>query len=244
HVDPKSTLTWVSGGNARFASGVPVFIRAVSGHRDTGFTTCPGAALYSQLDAIAQQAQSDGLPKLYAPSVRGALGGQVRFRARLSEPLPWTVTVADATGTAVATGTGTSQDVDWTWDAATAVPGSYSWTISAGDNVRPASGTIGGKPVSLAITSATALPLAVSPNGDGVADTITFGFQLAQAASVKLEIAQAGKTLASVYSADLAPGAQTVPWGPTGLKDGKYAGVLTATNDVGTVTHTVLFRID
>src|SRR5204862_5728728 len=31
HVDPKSTLTWVSGGNARFASGVPVFIRAVSG---------------------------------------------------------------------------------------------------------------------------------------------------------------------------------------------------------------------
>ncbi|TML57826.1 MAG: hypothetical protein E6G18_12890 [Actinobacteria bacterium] len=341
HVDPKSTLTWVSGGNARFASGVPVFIRAVSGHRDTGFTTCPGAALYSQLDAIAQQAQSDGLPKLYAPFVRGALGGQVRFRARLSEPLPWTVTVADATGTAVATGTGTSQDVDWTWDAATAVPGSYSWTISAGDNVRPASGTIGGKPVSLAITSATALPrtitpngdgqtdsskisytltapatvtatlrgpagqdlsvlfsqarragkqsfsftaagiadgryeivlsasdgrttvssvvpvlvdrtvggftaspLAVSPNGDGVADTITFGFQLAQAASVKLEIAQAGKTLASVYSADLAPGAQTVPWGPTGLKDGKYAGVLTATNDVGTVTHTVLFRID
>jgi hypothetical protein len=341
HVDPKSTLTWVSGGNARFAAGVPVFIRAVSGHRDTGFTSCPGAALYSQLDAIAQQAQSDGLPKLYAPSVRGALGGQVRFRARLSESLSWTVTVADATGTVVATGTGTSQDVDWTWDASTAAPGSYSWTISAGDNVRPASGTIGAKPVSLAITSATALPrtitpngdgqtdsskisytltapatvtatlrgpdgqdlsvlfsqarragkqsfsftaagipdgryeivlsasdgrttvssvvpvlvdrtvagfnvspMAVSPNGDGVQDTVTFGFQLAQAASVKLEIAQAGKTLVSVYSADLAPGAQTIPWSPTGLKDGKYAGVLTATNDVGTVTHSVLFRID
>jgi hypothetical protein len=341
HVDPKSTLTWVSGGNARFAAGVPVFIRAVSGHRDTGFTSCPGAALYSQLDAIAQQAQSDGLPKLYAPSVRGALGGQVRFRARLSESLSWTVTVADATGTVVATGTGTSQDVDWTWDASTAAPGSYSWTISAGDNVRPASGTIGAKPVSLAITSATALPrtitpngdgqtdsskisytltapatvtatlrgpdgqdlsvlfsqarragkqsfsftaagipdgryeivlsasdgrttvssvvpvlvdrtvagfnvspVAVSPNGDGVQDTVTFGFQLAQAASVKLEVAQAGKTLVSVYSADLAPGAQTIPWSPTGLKDGKYAGVLTATNDVGTVTHSVLFRID
>jgi hypothetical protein len=341
HVDPKSTLTWVSGGNARFAAGVPVFIRAVSGHRDTGFTSCPGAALYSQLDAIAQQAQSDGLPKLYAPSVRGALGGQVRFRARLSESLSWTVTVADATGTVVATGTGTSQDVDWTWDASTAAPGSYSWTTSAGDNVRPASGTIGAKPVSLAITSATALPrtitpngdgqtdsskisytltapatvtatlrgpdgqdlsvlfsqarragkqsfsftaagipdgryeivlsasdgrttvssvvpvlvdrtvagfnaspVAVSPNGDGVQDTVTFGFQLAQAASVKLEIAQAGKTLVSVYSADLAPGAQTIPWSPTGLKDGKYAGVLTATNDVGTVTHSVLFRID
>jgi hypothetical protein len=341
HVDPKSTLTWVSGGNARFASGVPVFIRAVSGHRDTGFTSCPGAALYAQLDAIARQAASDGLPKLYTPSVRGAIGGQVRFRARLSQALPWTVAVADATGAVVANGTGMSQDVDWTWEAATAVPGSYSWTIAAGDNVLPASGTIGAKPVVLAITSPAALPrtitpngdgqtdfsqisytltapatvtatlrgpdgqdlsvlfsqarrpgkqsfrftaagvadgryeivlsasdgrttvsslvpvlvdrtvrgfaaspLAVSPNGDGVADELTFDFELAQAASVKLEIAQAGKTLTSVYSADLAPGAQAVSWNPTGLKDGKYAGVLTATNDVGIVTHTALFRVD
>jgi hypothetical protein len=341
HVDPKSNLTWVSGGNARFASGTPVFIRAVSGHRDTGFTTCPGTALYSQLDAIARQAESDGLPKLYAPSARGAVGGQVRFRARLSQSLPWTVTVADATGAVVASGTGTSQDVDWTWDAATAVPGSYSWTIGAGDDVLPASGTIGAKAVVLAINSATALPrtitpngdgqtdssqisyslsapatvtatlrgpdgqdlsilfsqarrpgkqsfrftaagvgdgryeivlsasdgrttvtsvvpvlvdrtvrgfaaapLAVSPNDDGVADELTFRFELAQTASVKLEIAQAGKTLASVYTADISPGAQAVSWNPTGLRDGKYAGVLTATNGVGTVTHAVLFRID
>ena len=43
HVDPASSLTWISGGNARFASGVPVLLRAVSGHRDTGFTTCPGS---------------------------------------------------------------------------------------------------------------------------------------------------------------------------------------------------------
>jgi hypothetical protein len=341
HVDPKSTLTWVSGGNARFAAGVPVFIRAVSGHRDTGFTACPGAALYAQLNAIAGQAESTGLPKLYAPSVRGAIGGQVRFQGRLSSPLPWTVTVADATGALVASGTGTSQNVDWTWDATTALPGSYSWTISAGDNVLPASGTIGAKAVSLAITSATALPRTITPNGDGQTDSsqisytltapatvtatlrgpdgqdlsvlfsqarpagkqsfrftaagvadgryeivlsandgrttvtsvvsvlvdrtvgsflaaplvvspnadgrndeLTFSFELAQAAAVKLEIAQAGKTLTSVYSADLAPGAQTVSWAPTGLKDGKYAGVLTATNGVGTVTHTALFRID
>jgi hypothetical protein len=86
--------------------------------------------------------------------------------------------------------------------------------------------------------------LAVSPNGDGVTDELTFGFELEQAASVKLEIAQAGKTLVSVYSADLAPGPQIVSWNPTGLKDGKYAGMLTATNDLGTVTHTALFRID
>ena len=341
HIDPLSKLNWISGGNARFASGVPVLLRAVSGHRDTGFTTCPGAALYAQLGAIARQAASVGLPKLFAPSVHGGLGGQVRFQGRLSESLPWTVTVSDATGNVVASGTGVSQDIDWTWDAAAVGQGSYSWTIGAGDTVRPATGTLGAKPVTLAITSATALPRtitpngdgqtdstqisytlaapatvtatlrgpdgrdlavlfsqakvpgkqsfrfvaagiadgryeivlsasngrttvassvfvlvdrtvrsfaaarsAVSPNGDGSGDELTFGFELTRPAAVKLEIAQAGKTLTSVYAADLLAGPQTVSWNATGLKDGKYAGVLTATNDLGVVAHTVLFRID
>jgi N-acetylmuramoyl-L-alanine amidase len=341
HVDPKSTLTWVSGGNARFAPGVPVILRAVSGHRDTGFTSCPGAALYAQLGAIAQKAASVGLPKLYAPTVRGTLGGQVRFQARLSQALPWTVTLADTTGAVVATGTGTSQAIDWTWDASTATPGLYAWTISAGSAVRVATGTIGTKATVLTLTSATASPrtitpdgdgqtdfsqitytlsapatvtatlrgpdggdLAVlfsqqrqpgkqsfrfaaagvadgsyeivlsatdgkqtvtsvvpvlvdrtvklfaaappafSPNGDGVADELSFSFELTRAASVRLDIAQAGKTVASVYSADLQPGSQAVTWNGAGAKDGKYAGVLTVTNDVGTVVHTVLFRVD
>jgi hypothetical protein len=341
HVDPLSTMTVTSGGNPKFAAGVPVVLRAVSGHRDTGPTTCPGAALYAQLGAIARQVGATGLPKLYTPAVRGGLGGQVRFRARLSEALPWTVTVADSAGNTVGTGGGTSTDIDWTWDASTAPTGSYSWTITAGDTVRAATGTIGAKPVTLAIKSATALPrtitpdgdgqtdasvisytlsapatvtatlrgpagndlsvlfsqqkgpgkqsfrfaatgiadgayeialvaddgrstvtatlpvlvdrtvhrfttvpAAVSPNGDGVGDALSLAFELTRAASVRIEIAQAGKTLTSVYSADLPIGAQTIAWTPAGLKDGKYAAVLTATNDVGVVVHTVLFRID
>ena len=341
HVDPLSTLTWTSGGNARFASGVPVALRAVSGHRDTGFTTCPGTALYSQLGALARQAASAGLPKLYAPAVRGALGGQVRFQGHLSEVLPWTVTVSDAAGTIVATGAGTSQDIDWTWDAATAAPGFYSWTMGAGDVVRAATGTVGAKPVPLTVRAVSALPKtvtpngdgqtdaslisytlsahatvtatlrapdgrqlavlfsqqrqpgkqsfrftaagipdgryqivlsatdgtttvtafvavlvdrtvrrfaavpnAVSPNGDGVLDDLRFGFELTRAANVRLEIAQAGKAVAPVYSAALPPGAQTVGWNGAGLKDGRYAGVLTVTNDVGSVAHTAAFRID
>jgi hypothetical protein len=341
HVDPLSMLTWASGGNARFPLGVPVTLRAVAGHRDTGFTTCPGAALYAQLGAIARQAASTGLPKLYAPSVRGGLGGQVRFQARLTQELPWTVTVTDAAANVVASGSGTSQAIDWTWDAATAPPGLYNWTIGAGDAVRPATGTVGAKPVALAIRTVTAVPRTitpngdgqtdsslisytlsapatvtaalrapdgrqlavlftqerqpgkqsfrfaaagvpdgryeivlsataglatvtatvpvlvdrtvrrftaapgtVSPNGDGALDDLMFNFELLRAASVRLDIAQSGKTLASVYSADLNPGVQTVGWNGAGVKDGKYAGVLTATNDVGTVTHTASFRID
>ena len=88
HVDPLSTLSVVSSGSDRFPAGIPVFLRAVSGHRDTGLTACPGDALYAQLGAIAGETQAVGLPKLYEPRVTGALGGTVRFRARLSTALP------------------------------------------------------------------------------------------------------------------------------------------------------------
>ncbi len=341
HVDPVSSLTWTSGGNSRFPEGVPVTLRAVVGHRDTGFTDCPGAALYAQLGAIAREAAAAGLPKLYAPSVTGALGGPVRFQAQLTQALPWTATVTDAAGNPVATGTGTSQAVDWTWDASTVQPGSYSWTISAGDGVRPASGTVGAKPVALTLKSASATPRtitpngdgqtdsstvtftlstaatvtatlvapdghqlstlfvqqrqagkqsfkfapsgipdgryeimlsatdgrttvsavvpilvdttvrgfalsspAISPNGDGVLDDLTISYDLLQAASVRLDVAQAGATVASVFSGDLQPGRETVSWNGAGTKDGRYAAVLTATNSIGMVTYTLPFRID
>jgi hypothetical protein len=327
HVDPLSTLTFNSGGNARFPVGTPVFLRAVSGHRDTGFTTCPGAVLYAQLGALARQASATGLPKLYAPRVQGQLGGFVRFQGQLTEPLPWTVTVADATGAVVASGTGTSQQIDWAWDASTAPGVSYTWTISAGDALRPATGTIGTLPVALAVKSLSATPRTITDSTQiaytltapatvtatlrGVDGTdvavlftqqhqpgkqsfrftaasipegryqivltasngktsvtasvpvqidrtvarfvvapavtrgeVTFSFDLARAASVRLGIAQAGKTVAAVYSASLPVGTQTVGWSTAGTKDGTYVGALTTTSEVGTATRTALFRID
>jgi hypothetical protein len=35
-----------------------------------------------------------------------------------------------------------------------------------------------------------------------------------------------------------------VTWNGAGLRDGRYAGLLTATNEIGTVTQTAFFRID
>ena len=98
HADPLRTLNVLSGGNPRFRSGVPVFLRAVSGHRDTGFTDCPGDRLYASLDALARDVSRTGLPKIYEPAAQGAPGGPVRFTARLSSSLPWTLTVLDTTG--------------------------------------------------------------------------------------------------------------------------------------------------
>jgi hypothetical protein len=327
HVDPLSSVTVTSGGNARFPAGTPVFLRAVSGHRDTGFTSCPGAALYAQLGALARQVAVSGLPKLYAPSVQGQLGGLIRFQARLSESLPWAVTVTDSTGAVVATGTGTGNTVDWIWDATTATLGVYTWSISAGDSVRPATGTIGAAPVPLTIKSATAAPptaddstrisytlstaatvtatlrtadgrdmsvlftqqhpagkqsfrfdtasipegryliVLTATNGTSTVTAtisvlidrtvrslaaapevtngnLTFSFELTRPASVRLTVAQNGRTVADVYAATAPAGAQTVGWNGGTVKDGTYALVLTTTDQFGTSTRSVLFRID
>jgi hypothetical protein len=88
HADPLARLSWRSLGNPRFPEGTVVSLRAVSGHRDTGYTSCPGDTLYAQLGEVAAQVAQLGVPKLYAPAVSGALGGPIRFTARLSELLP------------------------------------------------------------------------------------------------------------------------------------------------------------
>ena len=142
HVDPLSFVNVLSGGNQKFPAKVPVSLRAISGHRDTYFTECPGNALYAELPAIAQAVARTGLPKLYAPVAEQLGEGQVRFTAKLSGALPWTVTVTDQTGVTVATGSGTGAAVDWTWDGSKAASGSYKWTIATA-NARAATGTLG-----------------------------------------------------------------------------------------------------
>jgi hypothetical protein len=143
HVDPLSKVVRVSDGNPRYPAGRKVTLNAISGHRDTGPTSCPGTNLYAQLPAIRQEVAETGLPKLYAPRVTGVLGGRIRFTARLSSEAAWTVTVKDQNGAVVAGGSGTGTAVDWTWDATSAPTGQqYSWAMAAPDT-RSAFGTIG-----------------------------------------------------------------------------------------------------
>jgi hypothetical protein len=147
HVDPLSKVVRVSDGNPRYPAGRKVTLNAISGHRDTGPTSCPGTNLYAQLPAIRKAVAQAGLPKLYAPRVTGALGGQIRFTARLSSQAAWTVTVKDENGVVVAGGSGTGTAVDWTWDATSvSTDQQYSWATAAPD-MRSAFGTIG-QPVS------------------------------------------------------------------------------------------------
>ena len=122
HIDPLSTVKFVSRGNFKFKEGTVVTLRAISGHRDTGPTECPGNGAYAILPAIASRVSLTGLPKLYAPVETGNLGGDIRFQGRLSSALPWTVTVTAA---------------GWAWRSPPAQGRRHS---STGPGARPAPG--------------------------------------------------------------------------------------------------------
>ena len=236
HVDPLSTLTAISGGSERFPVGIPVFLRAVSGHRDTGLTACPGDLLYAQLGAIASATLGIGLPKLFEPKVTGSIGGPVRFRARVSAPLPWKVVVADSLGQELASGTGQGPTVDWTWDASLVVAKGIRWRIDVA-GATSAAGTLG-KAVSggpLAITGLTADPETISPNDDGVAESSSITYTTNAAAAVTATLLDAtGLEVAEILpSTQLPAGEQAFSFDGLGQPDGVYTVVLTAVGSGG-----------
>jgi hypothetical protein len=252
HVEPVSTLTYVSGGSERIRAGVKVKLRAVSGHRDTGATSCPGTYLYSQLDAIAAAAEGIGLPKLYAPLVRGKLGGPVVFSGQLSSALPWTIAVTAPSGHVVARGSGTGPGISWTWNSAGFSPGRYTWAMNAGPTVRPAGGVVGGgsvpppPPVSL-VQGLTVSPV-VSPNGDGYADTATVSYTLTAHATVTATVTDptTGAVVEPLFSGqEQSARAITFAFSPGSIPDGRYTLKLAAQTVTGaTGAATAAFVVD
>jgi hypothetical protein len=247
HVDPLSSLSWRSGGNPRFASGTVVRLRAASGHRDTGYTSCPGDGLYSQLGEIAAAAAELGLPKLYDPGVSGAVGGPIRFTARLSDLLPWTVTVTDAAGATLAQGAGFGTNVDWTWNSAGLGPGAYTYRIDAGPSLRSAVGTVG-RP--FAVKELRASPAVMTPNGDSVTERTKITFALTAAGTATASVTGAAGepvgTLAADRPAGTAPTAIT--WGGvvngSPVPDGRYRIAVAARSGTAATSRTTPVVVD
>jgi hypothetical protein len=230
HVDPASTLDWITTGNPRFRSGVPVALRAIVGHRDVGFSACPGSGVYSRFGPLVQAVARTGLPKLYDPRASGRLGGRINFVGRLSSALPWTVTVVDAAGRAVASGSGTGTRIAWAWDSARAPAGTYSYAIEA-SGVRPARGSLGRKGTTVSLVSAAgAVPATVTPNGDGRDDVATISYTLAAPATVTATLTdRAGLPVATLFSEARFAGVNTYVFDPRTLLPGVYTITLSAT---------------
>jgi N-acetylmuramoyl-L-alanine amidase len=150
HVNPSSRqpMTSAGGSTTRYKKGTTVRLHAISGHRDTGLTDCPGGRLYALLPGIRRVVAHTGLPKIYAPrlSVSSFVAGEavsVRVKARGSAALVWSVSVLDGMGATVASLPADKGDrLDVRWDAATATPGAYRVVIAAstpaGAAARPA----------------------------------------------------------------------------------------------------------
>src|SRR3954470_10025348 len=232
HVDPSSTVVYTSGGNAKFRSRKVVTLRAISGHRDTGPSECPGGRAYALLPGLAKRVALIGLPKLYSPTVIGRVGGAIRVQAPLSSSLAWTVAVVDRLGKPVAAGTGRGTRVDWTWPSGGA-KGGYTWTISA-PGIRVATGTFGvvpppPPPAALSLTNLLASPSVITPNADGSADTMTVSFTLGAAAQMYAQVIDAGGApLLTLLNETRPAGANTFSWGARALPDGRYRLVVTA----------------
>jgi hypothetical protein len=249
HVDPLSRVTRVSSGNPRYHEGTSVQLRAISGHRDTYPTSCPGSKAYAQLPSIAREVAATGLPKLYSPVVFGALGGNVRFTATVSPAASWTVTVSDALGHEIASGSGTGRAVDWTWDASVVPRGRYTYAISAtagGATARPVTGAIGASLPQLSITQLRVRPGVITPNGDGSGDTALITYMLGASAQLTVTLADAlGTPVATLYAGVMTPGAHSFAWKQVEIPDGRYRITISAEGSNGKqVSSTTTFFVD
>ena len=237
HVDPASTQSFISGGNARFAAGLPVFLRTVSGHRDTGFTDCPGTALYNLLNGIGGEVVADRA----AEAVRAdrqrqpsrawcASGRSSRRRCRgwststTPRATPWRPRTAPAP---TSTGPGTRRR---------SLPGSYTYMIRSDQSVTPAQGVIGGGDISLAIGGLSADPETVSPNGDTIADSTTITYTLNTPANVAVRVLDVlGAQVATFPKAWKRAGEHVLRFDPAPLPDGIFRIELAANATGGRV---------
>jgi flagellar hook assembly protein FlgD len=138
------------------------------------------------------------------------------------------VTIRNAAGSEVARGSGTGTAVDWTWDASAVFFGDYTYAISAGPDVRPATGRVPGPPP-LVVRNLAATPTVLTPNGDGVAEEMKISFTLTTSATVTVTIRdEAGNVVATpVRDRTVGAGPFRAKWDGTGasgvgLLDGRY----------------------
>ncbi len=269
HVDPRSTPEVVSGGNEKLAAGTTVTLRAISGHRDTGDTECPGNLLYAELFAVSEAVAALGLPKLYEPvaapnGLRPGLNGAIEpilFTGWLSAPLPWSVTVTEAgTGAVVASAAGSGEAVSWTWDGngTGGVPvdpaGTYTATLAAAGDVRPATIVLPAAspaPAPFDLSLPEVVPGVVTPNGDGQGDAAEISFALTAAAVVHVRLEDAeGVTVATIMpERSLEAGPAEVTWNGTtqqgaAAPDGRYRVAVVARTDGRTVSRSVALVVD
>jgi hypothetical protein len=139
----KAVLTSAGGGTSKFPAGRQVTFDVVSGHRDAGSTSCPGATTYARLPALRSSVAADLGPNLVDPVVSGPTSlpvgstGPLVLRAGTLQGLPWTASVTDSSGALLRAASGTGGQASLRWDLTDAAgrpvkPGTYALRITGG----------------------------------------------------------------------------------------------------------------
>jgi N-acetylmuramoyl-L-alanine amidase len=247
HVDPEATSRLLSGGSDRFREGAVVSLDAISGHRDGGFTACPGDEAYRRLPTLRETVAAVPQLRIFDPVAGPAVLDPAlpdrgrRFSARLSEPSPWMVTVTDEAGVSVWTAAGDGMAIDATWDGlrsdGTPAPplAELTWTIAAG-TARPAAGRFddrGAAPIRDLVPEVT-----VAPAGGGDFDVVWR--QLAPAKVAAAVFAADGSLVASVDAGTRREaGRRTLHLPAAALTSGRYEVRLRVARAQGIATATL-----
>ncbi len=149
HVPPNGKVWMYSRGSTggKFPEGKWVRFNRIAGHRDAGFTSCPGDRLYATLASIRTVAYDTGLPKIFLPrqSTSSIVAGmdEVTWTASASKWLWWRVQVTDQSGLVIRSFKRRGEDISVSWTGLDTggqpVPiGAYTVTILASRNGRSA----------------------------------------------------------------------------------------------------------
>jgi flagellar hook assembly protein FlgD len=166
-----------------------------------------------------------------------------------SESVPWTVRFSDLDGHVLGTATGNGREFSAAWGGlvgGAAVPdGTYNWTVTGTDAWQNGTATGGGRLVVDTIApSVTGLVPAAStvgvfsPNGDGIADTVTTQAIASEAGSLVVRIADASDATVRSVTVISTAGANSVTWDGRNnagsiVPDGQYTIRFTPRDSVG-----------
>ncbi|MCZ3385950.1 MAG: peptidoglycan recognition protein [Actinomycetia bacterium] len=149
HRDPYGTKVLTAEvGSSRYDDGEKARFKVISGHRDAGYTACPGQKLYDRMPAIRKltlDAMDSSLvePTISDRTVSMSSDPEIAVRAGVLHQQNWTLTVRDyCSGTIVRRLTGTASPRDpirTTWRGGTengkqASPGRYRVTLTSSGN--------------------------------------------------------------------------------------------------------------
>jgi hypothetical protein len=139
--------------------------------------------------------------------------------------------------------------VSFAWSPGDLSDGHYSLVLAVRVDDGPVATVAAPFTIDRALSSVTASPSAISPNGDRIDDTLTTGFALSGPSQVGVIIvAPDGSTVATLFSGQLAAGVYSYGWdghladGST-VPDGAYQVLVSVTDALGTVTQTAGFDV-